>query len=218
QKPNGEIYTNTNDNWNWLADSAGKSARWLGYIPFDRITDNRNAAPIIHRKPATRPFARISVGVRVEIPEVDEIEPMPHAWGLDARQPYHFVIFGEKSSLEEIVRPFAQRNEADLYLPTGEISDTLVYQIAKDAAEDGRPLALFTLSDCDPAGHQMPVSIARKLQAFTDLFFPSLRFEVARVALTPEQVTGERLPETPLKETEKGARRWREDFGVNQAE
>jgi hypothetical protein len=64
----------------------------------------------------------------------------------------------------------------------------------------------------------MPVSIARKLQAFKDLFFPSLRFEVVRVALTPEQVTAEGLPETPLKETEKRASRWREAFGVNQTE
>ena len=117
-----------------------------------------------------------------------------------------------------MVLPIAREFEADLYLPTGEISDTLVYQIAKEANEDGRPLVLFTLSDCDPAGHQMPVSIARKLQAFHDLFFPDLRFEVVRVALTPEQVEAEELPSTPLKSTEKRASRWREAFGIDQTE
>jgi hypothetical protein len=91
------------------------------------------------------------------------------ARGFVARQAFHFVIFGEKSSLEDVVKPIAEQFEADLYLPTGEISDTLVYQIAKDAAADGRPLVMFTLSDCDPAGHQMPVSIGRKLQASADL-------------------------------------------------
>jgi hypothetical protein len=116
------------------------------------------------------------------------VEPTPYAVGFDVRQAFHFVIFGEKSSLEDVLLPIAQENEADLYLPTGEISDTLVYQIAKDANEDGRPLVLFTAADCDPAGRQMPVSIARKLQAFRDLFFPNLRFEVVPVALTPEQV------------------------------
>ena len=143
---------------------------------------------------------------------------MPIARGFVVRQGFHFVIFGEKSSLEDVVLPIAREFEADLYLPTGEISDTLVYQIAKEANEDGRPLVLFTLSDCDPAGHQMPVSIARKLQAFHDLFFPDLRFEVVRVALTPEQVEQEGLPSTPLKSGEKRASRWREAFGIEQTE
>jgi hypothetical protein len=138
--------------------------------------------------------------------------------GFDVRQAYHFVIFGEKSSLEDVVVPIAGRYEADVYLPTGEISDTLIYQIAKDAAADGRPMVLFTLSDCDPSGHQMPVSIARKLQAFGDLFFNNLEFEVVRVALTPDQVRDKRLPETPLKEGEKRASRWREAFGIDQTE
>jgi hypothetical protein len=136
----------------------------------------------------------------------------------NTRQAFHFAIFGEKSSLEDVVLPIAQQFEADLYLPTGEISDTLVYQIAKEANDDGRPLVLFTLSDCDPAGHQMPVSIARKLQAFADLFFPDLRFEVVRVALTPKQVKEEKLPSTPLKDTEKRASRWRDAFGIDQTE
>ena len=78
--------------------------------------------------------------------------------------------------------------QADLYLPSGEISDTLIYRIAKDANDDGRPLVLFTLADCDPSGWQMAVSIARKLQAFRDLLFPDLRFEVVPVALNPDQV------------------------------
>jgi hypothetical protein len=84
--------------------------------------------------------------------------------------------------------------------------------------EDGRPFVMFTLADCDPAGHQMSVSIGRKLQAFRDLLFPELRFEVVPVALTVDQVSELGLPSTPLKETEKRADRWREAFGVEQTE
>jgi len=127
-------------------------------------------------------------------------------------------MFGEKTSLEDVILPIARTKQADLYLPTGEISDTLLYRIAKDANDDGRPLILFTLADCDPAGHQMPVSIGRKLQAFKDLLFPKLRFEVVPVALTVEQVRGLGLPSTPLKETEKRADRWLRAFGVEQTE
>src|SRR5262249_44936706 len=121
-------------------------------------------------------------------------------------------------SLEDVLLPIAREKQADLYLPTGEISDTLVHQIAKDADDDGRPLVLFTLADCDPAGRQMPVSIGRKLQAFKDLLFPDLRFEVVPVALTGAQVGELGWPSTPLKETERRADRWRQAFGVEQTE
>jgi hypothetical protein len=217
-KPNGEKYRNDDENWTWLVDTAGKAARWLGYIPFERITDNRNAPPIIHRKARVEPQAFVAIGLDVKIPDADDLEPWPFAEGFEPRQAFHFVIFGEKASLEDVVLPIAEEKQADLYLPTGEISDTLVYQIAKDGNEDGRPMVVFTLSDCDPSGWQMPVSIARKLQAFRDLFFPKLRFEVVPVALTVEQVRELGLPSTPLKETEKRADRWREAFGVEQTE
>ena len=217
-KPDGDVFENTDDNWEWLSEKAGKAARWLGYIPFDRINDERNAAPIIHRLPRVNPEAFLSIGLDVEIPDVENIEPVPVARGFVARQAYNFVIFGEKSSLKDVLLPIAELHEADLYLPTGEISDTLVYQIARDANEDGRPLVMFTLSDCDPAGRQMPVSIARKLQAFADLYFPDLRFEVVPIALTPEQAKKEKLPSTPLKKGESRASRWKEAFGIEQTE
>jgi len=218
RKPDGEVYSNTNEDWEWLSTVAGKAARWLGYIPFERILDNRNAEPIIHRKARVVSGAFVTIGVEVAIPDVDDLQPAPIAQGFVARQAYHFVIFGEKASLEVVVLPIARAKEADLYLPTGEISDTLLYRIAKDANDDGRPLVLFTLADCDPAGHQMSVSIGRKLQAFRDLLFPDLCFEVVPVALTVEQVRELGLPSTPLKETEKRADRWRQAFGVEQTE
>jgi hypothetical protein len=217
-KPNGKVYVNDDDNWTWLSETAGKAARWLRYIPFDRIVDHRNAAPIIHRRASMTPDRWITAGINVDVPALGDITPRAAVSGFVARQAYHFVIFGEKSSLEDIADPIAQEFEADLYLPTGEISDTLIYQIATDAAADGRPLVLFTLSDCDPSGHQMLVSIGRKLQAFRDLFFPDLEFEVVPIALTPSQVRELGLPETPLKEEEKRASRWREAFGVDQTE
>jgi hypothetical protein len=217
-KPNGERYRNDDENWTWLQSGAGKAARWLGYIPFERITDNRNAEPFIHHKARVSPEAFVSIGLHVEIPSVEDLQPLPIARGLDPRQAFHFVIFGEKASLEDAVLPIAEAKHADLYLPTGEISDTLLYQIAQDGADDGRPMVVFCLADCDPAGHQMPVSIGRKLQAFRNLLFPKLEFEVVPVALSVDQVRELGLPSTPLKETEKRADRWRGAFGVEQTE
>jgi hypothetical protein len=217
-KPDGEVYRNTEEDWLWMSSVAGKAARWLGYIPFERISDNRNAEPIIHRKARVATGAFVSIGLDITVPDADDIEPIPIAEGFEPRQAFHFAIFGEKASLEDVLLPIAKAHQADLYLPTGEISDTLVYRIAKDAAADGRPFVMFTIADCDPAGRQMPVSIGRKLQALRDLLFPNLRFEVVPVALNPDQVRDLGLPSTPLKETERRADRWREAFGIEQTE
>ena len=217
-KPNGKPYQNNDEDWTWLIDVAGKAGRWLGYIPFERILDNRNAPPEIFHQARVKPKRAISVGIEVTIPDVDDLEPTPVIEGFVPRQAYHFVMFGEKASLESVLLPVARAKQADLYLPTGEISDTLLFRICRDAAEDGRPLVLFTISDCDPAGYQMPISISRKLQAFRDLLFPKLKFEVVPVALTPEQVRELDLPSTPLKQGEKRADRWVEEFGIQQTE
>ncbi|MBJ7610869.1 MAG: hypothetical protein JF924_00970 [Candidatus Dormibacteraeota bacterium] len=217
-KPDGQPYTNTEEDWTWLAEDAGKAARWLGYLDFDQIIDNRNTAPMVTVWTPPQPWPYISVGVEVEIPDADDFVPRVGVSGFQGVQPYKLVIFGEKSSLEDVLGPLAQHYAADLYLPTGEISDTLLYQMAKVGGEDGRPMVVLCFCDADPSGWQMPISIARKLQAFKVLLFPDLAFQVQRVALTPEQVGVYGLPSTPLKETEQRADGWRTAMGVEQTE
>src|SRR5271156_797518 len=46
-KPNGLPYTNTERDWGWLNDYPAKCARWLGYIGFDQIIDERSDAPAV---------------------------------------------------------------------------------------------------------------------------------------------------------------------------
>ena len=92
--------------------------------------------------------------------------------------------------------PIAESYRADLYLPTGDISDTHVHQMAKIGAEDGRPMRVLYFADADPSGWNMGIVIARKLHAFKVLHFPDLEFEVHRAALTPDQVREFDLPST----------------------
>lgn len=217
-KPNGTNYTNTDDDWTWLQEKAADAARWLGYIPFDRIVDQRNTPPTVRVFAPPVPRAYISVGLDVQIPDAEDIEPYVGAHGFTGVQPYKLVLFGEKSSLEPVLGPMAEQYAADLYLPTGEVSDTLIFQMARNGAADGRPMVILYFADCDPAGWQMSISIARKLQAFRVLLFPDLEFQVHRVALTPDQVREYGLPSTPLKDTEKRGDRWREAMGTEQTE
>lgn len=222
-KPDGTPYENTVVDYTDLGDAC-KRARWLGYVPFDRIIDQRNPDPIPNRFSAERLPPRVfvsSLGLPLsrptyEAPDRAEIGDLkPNVWVADfvRPQPYAFVFFGEKSSLEPVLAPLARMYQADLYLAAGELSDTLVWKMAKDAAADGRPLIVFTFSDFDPAGSQMPVSIARKLQALKVMSFSELRGQVVPVALTLDQAVQFALPTTPVKPGEKRARRWQEAYG-----
>ena len=217
-KPNGSPYTNTETDWIWLGSKAAKAARWLRYIPFNQIVDQRNDEPIIRRWAPSQPEAYVSVDFDVTVPDAQDLTPTVHLADFNADQPYRLVMVGEKSSLRPVLDPIAVRYQADLYLPTGEISDTQIYQMASDGAHDGRPMVVFYFADCDPSGWQMSISVSRKMQALIALEFGDLDVEVHRVALTPEQVREYGLPSTPLKDTEKRADKWAAAMGVQQTE
>ena len=223
-KPDGTPYENTIKNWEWLQGDCAKAARFLGYMPFERIVDQRNAEPVIRVRDTEGPQAYLTTELDVTIPRAWELEPQIDVDGFDGTQPYRLALVGEKSSLEPVLGPIASTYAADLFLPTGEISDTQIYLLAKAAQDDGRPLAVLYFADCDPGGWQMSVSVARKLQAFKTLLPKMPDFELHRVALTPEWVSeynrshDEPLPSSPLKETETRGDKWRAAWGIEQTE
>ena len=216
--PDGSQYVNDADHWEWLQADAAKAARFLGYIPFDQITDQRNAEPVIRIRDHDGVRAYLTTELDVTIPDASALRPRLDVNGFEGTQPYRLVLIGEKSSLADILSPLADRYDADLFLPTGEISDTQIYLMARAAEEDGRPLAVLYFADCDPAGWQMGISVSRKLQAFKQLLPKMPDFEVYRVALLPGQVREYGLPSTPLKATEKRADPWRAATGIEQTE
>ena len=216
--PNGQPYINSPKNWEWFSEKAAKAARWLGYLPFEVFFDKKSQVPVVRPYTPLDTYPYVSVGVEVDIPDADELVPTAEVAGFEGTQPYKIVLFGEKSELDYTLAPIAQQYKADLYLAAGEIGDTLIHQIAKAGAEDGRPMVVFTFSDADPSGWQMPISIARKLQGFKALLYPDLDFELRRVACTPEQSKAYRLPSTPLTEKEKRADKWRAAMGIDQTE
>jgi hypothetical protein len=215
--PNGTPYTNTDENWTWLQSKAAKAARWLAYVPFEQIVDQRNEPPKIH------------------IPEPVDLEPVWKAQGISiprsaedampwptcefqAPQPYRIIMIGEKASLDSILLPVVKKVGGELFLPTGETSDTMLADMACRIAADRRPAVVLYFSDFDPSGWQMAVSVSRKLQALRDLLYPELEVELHPVAMTLDQVREYGLPSTPLKESERRADRWRQVMGHEQTE
>ena len=222
EKPNGQPYRNIDKDWVWIQEQAIDGARWNGLTPFEAIADQRNQEPVIRNVRRTEPLTFVYAG-SVAVRPPYELEPrvglVPREeGGLLAVQPFRLAIFGEKISLDNVIGPIAQQYGASVYLPTGESSDAIVYALMRDAAEDGRPLAVLYLSDCDPAGYQMAISVSRKMQGLRDLYFSDVSYKLYQIALTPEQVREFELPFTPLKESERRADRWRAAFGVEQTE
>jgi hypothetical protein len=217
EMPSGSTYVNDDPCWVWL-DGALKAARRLGYIPWERIDDHRNDEPTVHIFEEETPWRYLSIGRSVEIPNASRIEPRVGLADFIPKQPYKLVLVGEKSSLKEELLPIAEQYEADLYLPSGNISDPLVHKIAKIGAEDGRPMVLLYFSDFDPSGWNMPIELGRKLQAFKACLYPELEFRQYRATVMLPQVQQHDLPSAPLKESEKRADKWRAAMGVEQTE
>jgi hypothetical protein len=173
-KPDETPYQNNKEDYSWLNDRAAKAARWLRYIGFERISDERNAEPVIFRA-ERRSSAPIGVAIAstgyqapsiirpAPLIEISRANPRAVLTGFHVEQRFCFAAFGEKSSLSEVMTPFCGAHNIDGFIAIGELSETRAFQMARDAAEDGRKLICFTFSDFDPSGFQMPVSVAVKL-------------------------------------------------------
>jgi hypothetical protein len=217
-RPDGERYINTDEMWRWLTETAIKAARWLGYVVFERIVDERNAPPQLYLPPYYTVETERARGQRIIIPGLDEAVPGFTSPLWPVIQPHRVILIGEKTSLRPVLLPIAQEVGGELLLPTGEPSDTMIYELAARCVNDKRPSVILYFSDFDPSGRQMPVSVSRKLQALYDLRFGKLNIQLHPVALTLDQVRELNLPSTPLKETEMRASRWREVMRHQQTE
>jgi hypothetical protein len=224
--PNGARFVGNADTAQLIED-AGKYARHLGLVPFDRIVDERAAPPEYFDTDGDRAGPddvqerklTVQEGNRASVPEVSSMLPTVGATEAEIPcQPYRICMIGEKTSLGPVLRPIAHEVHAELLLETGEISESHAYGIARRAASDGRPLRILYFADFDPAGWQMSVSLARKLQAHIVREFADLDVRLIRVALTFEQVQEFKLPDSPIKEGEKRAEAWEAHWGRKQVE
>lgn len=217
-----EPFVNSAEHWDNFSE-ATIFARWLRLIPWDAIIDLRNSDPIIIEQEPYEWAPR--VGTFLAGPSIGEIEEdlvSLEKWadGFNVpRQPYKLIIWGEKASLDEVLRPIAERYGADLWLGTGDISNTHIYQMATKIVEDGRPAVIFTFSDFDPSGYSMPGSLGYKLAAMAELeHVQPFEFRVISASLTQEQVRELGLPSTPIKRSDLRRASWVAAMGSEQTE
>ena len=120
-------------------------------MPFEKIIDARNAEPIIRIAKTPEPSWSISVGSLIELPDADDLEPEVLVGGFEASASnIASSSSARRPAWARCSSPLAESFDADLYLPSGEISDTLLATMAKTGAEDGREMVVLVIADCDP--------------------------------------------------------------------
>src|SRR4051812_32158613 len=117
-RPDSKPYINDDSNWDFV-QKAAKAARWLGYVPFDRIRDERNAEPEIYvpENSTETGFGHLSCYCFLDAPSLGNVLPHISAVAPEPRQPYRIIFIGEKSSLGSELRQLAENIGAELLLP-----------------------------------------------------------------------------------------------------
>jgi hypothetical protein len=133
-------------------------------------------------------------------------------------QRYHVEIWVEKSTMNDVLLPLAQRYGLNVVAAAGEISLTHCYRLIERAKASGRLVRILYLSDHDPGGASMPVAAARKIEFLIRREGLDLDIQVRPVALTHQQCRRYRLPRTPIKATERRAAKFEERFGEGATE
>lgn len=202
RKSDGTPFENTVKDWNFLV-LASKYARYAELVPVENIIDRRNPDPIINinlwdDETPTEIKDRLDADAIIE-GIVDNFL----CWNKHNTQAYHIEIWCEKSTMNDILEPIARRYGINIQTGLGELSVTAVYQLIKRIGEIEKPVIIFYISDFDPVGECMPVSVARKIEYFIRLNALEEHVKLKQTMLTAEQCRHYKLPRTPIKEGEK---------------
>jgi hypothetical protein len=209
---NGKPYENTLECWNELC-AAARDAIALELVPQSAFVDHRNAEPIVYL-----------IEPRDAAADVTDTTPdcfVPRFPSLPALafdrpvvpQPYHVEVWAEKTTVNDVLDPLARQYKFNLVTGIGELSATRCREFVDRARHSRRPVRIFFVSDFDPAGASMPVAVARKIEFEIRGRGLDLNVQLRPIVLTHQQCVDNKLPRTPIKETERRAKRFEERFG-----
>jgi hypothetical protein len=120
--------------------------------------------------------------------------------------------------MNDVLEPLCQQYGVNLVTGAGELSITATLELVRRVERADRPCRIFYISDFDPAGFGMPVSVARKVEFFLRDGGLDLDIRLEPIALTQDQVQTYRLPRTPIKETEKRRETFEDAHGAGAVE
>src|SRR3990167_1246713 len=202
EKPDGSVYENTEEDWGFLTMCA-KYARYAGFVPIENMIDKRNPPAIQY---ANYWDNDVPTAVKESIDADDIIRSIVdkfYCFNPINTQAYHIELWAEKSTMNDVLEPLARRYSLNLVTGLGELSITAVNSLMKRIEMADKPVRIFYISDFDPAGECMPVSVARKIEFFVRRDELEMGIKLKQIVLTAEQCKKYKLPRTPIKATER---------------
>jgi hypothetical protein len=191
----GTPYLNDPDCYNRLCDAI-KDARYLDLIPARMIIDRRNPEPTINFDSDDDVGAEIEISHGVVVPFPFGRDYRPPLYGLPSAelveepsfgQRYQLEIWIEKSTQNDILLPLALEYGSNVATFIGEVSTTRCEELVDRAVASGRPVRILHVTDFDPAGRDMPISAAVKIDFIAKMSGHDLDIQLEHVALTEEQ-------------------------------
>ena len=239
KRPDGQVYENTEGCWDFL-NNASKWARYMGLIPANHFVDRRNPEAIINArwpKPGDWDYDDPTPGYDAEydpattwsdyqIPQLPELPDLPTVFpslpdfavnGYDGiQQTHHVEVWVEKTTMNDVLEPLCRRYRCNLITGAGELSITAVIEFLQRVQQAGRPARILYLSDYDPAGLGMPISVARKIEFYQRDGCDDICLHP--IVLTTDQVAHYDLPRVPVKDADRRKANWEASHGQGQVE
>jgi len=137
QKPDGAIYENTEKDWCYL-ENACKYARYLNLIPAENFVDRRNPDPELNAEYwQNRDINEYvsSLNVRSILSNIY----LDRVYNPQLTQAYHLELWCEKSTMNDILMPLAEKYHANVVTGLGELSITAVDVCVKRVIYAKRP-------------------------------------------------------------------------------
>jgi hypothetical protein len=218
---NGKPYENTIACWEELLESS-QAARYLDLIDPEWIVDRKNASAtdfvdygsgIAQSVWTSESDAEIYRVVLPEFPDLPSYSSL-----ILTHQAYHLELWCEKSTQDGILRPLAQEYKLALQYGEGELSITMALEALRRFERARKPVRIFYISDFDPAGVDMPKSMAAKLQYYNVKWGLDLDIRLYPIVLTAEQAKHYNLPRTPIKDSDVRKTKFEQRFGVGATE
>ncbi len=206
-KPNGQVYQNTSADWKFLCDAC-KFARYLQILPYDIFVDRWS----IPRTIAASGCNRLADGqVGFDSPQqwdklidqtVEGLYQRQMSLVLSKLMPCHIEIWVEKSTAADLIEPVSKKYNIHIVTTLGELSLTAVWQFIKRIRHCNKPVRIFYISDFDPAGETMPVSVARKIEFLARQYKLNRRVDIKLrpLILNRHQCKQFKLPGIPIPE------------------
>lgn len=200
---------------------ASRKLRYLDLVPAEAMEDRRNAEPLIHLSTEEEDG---EIEIAASRPVTERAPDMPRTPQLELTPPVmaqrvHVEIWCEKTTINDILEPLAEKYQLNVITGAGDISLTHCVKVVERAQRSGLPVRILYIADFDPKGSQMAVGAARKIEHqlyLKNLFH--LDIQVRIVALTAEQCQQFDLPRIPIKDSDTAKGQFEEQHGEGATE